>query len=298
MVNHSAHSIKRLNLKSILHIKSDSKTDESAMSKQGRKNRPMSATRFTIFKNSNVTVYKYSKECKEKCILARDIVEIYEIKTMNDIHENKVSIGKYITLGKNDRVLKPFFNKVKMERVGICSVKLHWFNNEKETWVLNFENEDVCNEFNNNVLTAFERKDTRVSDLDIFLSEDEEEELPRPSSESYISAQSSDSKVDLLKMFKEAVSKMNEYNFESHIEKHDKRSISNSSVLYKRSSMIDNTSGYESTTRVNSDNTNRYKRYSTFEYLNEPRHLSTGNDRNFSSQSTKTVRRSALTTDM
>ncbi|CAI8494600.1 unnamed protein product [Hanseniaspora opuntiae] len=239
MVNHSAHSIKRLNLK------------------------------------TTSLLYKYSKECKEKCILARDIVEIYEIKTMNDIHENKVSIGKYITLGKNDRVLKP-----------------------KETWVLNFENEDVCNEFNNNVLTVFERKDTRVSDLDIFLSEDEEDELPRPSSESYISAQSSDSKVDLLKMFKEAVSKMNEYNFETHIEKHDKRSISNSSVLYKRSSMIDNTSGYESTTRVNSDNTNRYKRYSTFEYLNEPRHLSTGNDRNFSSQSTKTVRRSALTTDM
>ncbi|KAL6930358.1 uncharacterized protein HGUI_01545 [Hanseniaspora guilliermondii] len=298
MVNHSSHNIKRLNLKNILHIKSDNKSNDTSMNKQGKKNRPMSATRFTIFKNNNVTVYKYSKESKEKCILSNDIVEIYEIKTMNDIHENKVSIGKYITLGKNDRILKPFFNKVKMEKLGSCNVKLHWFNNEKEIWILNFESEDVCNEFNDNVLIAFERKDTKVSDLDIFLSEDEEVDFSRPSNESHISTKSSATTVDVLKMFKEAVSKMNEYNFDTQIEKHDKRSISNSSVFYKRNSLIDNTSGYDSTTRVNSDNTNRYKRYSTFEYLSEPRHLSSGDNRNFSNQSTKTVRRSALTTDI
>lgn len=267
------------------------------MSKQGRKKRPMSATRVTIFKSSNVSVYRHSQACREKCILAKDILEIYEIKTMNDVHENQVSIGKYITLGKNDRVLRPFFNKVKMERGGPCSVKLHWCNNEEETWVMNFESEDECDEFSNSVHEAFEMKATGVSELDVFLSEDEEDELSRPGSEPHTSTQSSNSKEDLLRMFKEAVSRMNEYSFEAQIEKHDRRNNSHS-VLYKRSSMLDNASGYESTTRVNSDNTNRYKRHSTFEYLDEPRHLSSGNCRNLSSQSTTTVRRSALTADM
>lgn len=316
MSNHSLYSSKRLKLKNILHIKSDTKNSgDTRMSKPtNKKNRPMSATRFTIFKNDKVTVYKNNNENKQKCILLRDIVEIYEIKTMNDVHENKVSIGKYITLGKHDRVLKPFFNKVKMEKVDDCNVKLYWFNTENEIWILNFENNDTCNEFCDNVLVAFKKKTTEVSELDAFLSGDEEDytskddiKFSRHSSESdTLTHKSQTSTVDVLKMFKEALSKMNEFKFDAQIEKHKKKRISSSSQFHKRMSLIDvrpdftidNPSEYEAKTRVNSENTNRYKRFSTFEYSNLPRNLSNGESRNFSDQSSKTVRRNALETDL
>lgn len=307
MTNHPLHTSKRLKLKNILHIKSDNK-QANEMNK-AKKNRPMSATRFTIFKNDRVTVYKNSNENKQKCILVRDIVEIYEIKTMNDIHENKVSIGKYITLGKNDRVLKPFFSKVKMEKIDDCNVKLYWFNSENEIWILNFENEDTCKEFCDNVLVAFEKKSTDIAELDIFLSDDEEEDDNEPSRHSSesdtLTHKSQPSSVDVLKMFKDALSKMNEFNFDTQIEKHEKRSVSTSSQFYKRMSLIDirpdstfdNSADYESTTRVNSENNNRYKRYSTFEFANMPR-VSSGDNRNISDRSTRTVRRTALQPDI
>ena len=278
---------------------------------KGKKNRPMSATRFTIFKNDRVTVYKESNNYEQKCILAKDIVEIYEIKTMNDIHENKVSIGKYITLGKNDRVLKPFFSKVKMEKIDDFNVKLFWFNSENEMWILNFENEDTCKEFCDNVLVAFEKKSTEIAELDVFLSDDEEgdeifNERSRYSSESdTLTHKSQPSSVDVLKMFKDALSKMNEFNFDAQIEKHEKRSVSTSSQFYKRMSLIDirpdstfdNSPDYESTTRVSSENNNRYKRYSTFDFANMPGTSSEYN-RNFSDRSARTVRRTALQSDI
>lgn len=278
---------KRLKLKNILHLKVDNDNNHHNTSTvtnkvYARKKRPMSATRFTLFKNTNLNVYNISNSNK-KTLVTNDLLEIYEIKTMNDMNENKVSIGKYITLGKNDKVLRPLFAKVNMKRNGDTMVKIFWHNTSGDVWDLVFENNTICDNFCN-IMIKNEDKDIAL--LDALLSDDESE-----SDDETLAV--SDKDIDLLQLFRDAVSKMNSFKFENEI---PQRSTSTPATSYKRLSLIDiqpEPAASEAEYRVASENNNKYKRFSTMNYSTISRDSFDGTRIN-SASSTSSVKKTIL----
>ncbi|XBW34611.1 hypothetical protein QEN19_000177 [Hanseniaspora menglaensis] len=276
---------KRLKLKSILHLKSDSEHGKSNsniyQSSNNKKKRPMSASRFTLFKSNNTTVYKIS-ENKKTLVVLNDFLEIYEIKTMNDMNENKLSIGKYITLGKNGKLLKPLFAKVRMERCENFMVKFYWHNTNNDIWEIVFQSNEICNNFCDQMI---QKKDKEIASLDDLLSDDEDyESISEAETLAHLEA------VDLLQLFKEAVSKMNHFKFENEL---PQRSSSIPSNLYRRFSLIDIEKPSEITHtnyRVSSENNSKYKRFSTLDYTT----AGTGSYQQARIKSTSSVKKTIL----
>lgn len=285
-ISNNGHN-KRLKLKNILHLKVDSEnnhTNNSTVSNKSyaKKKRPMSATRFTLFRNDNIAVYSISNNIK-KTLVTNDLLEIYEIKTMNDMNENKLSIGKYITLGKNDKVLRPLFSKVNMKRSSNNMVKIFWHNTSDDVWDLVFENNTICDHFCNIMI---KNDDKDIGLLDALLSDDESE-----SDDETLAV--SDKDIDLLQLFRDAVSKMNSFKFENEI---PQRSTSTPANIYKRLSLIDiqtEPNASEAEYRVSSENNNKYKRFSTMNYSTFSRDSVDGTRIN-STSSTSSVKKTDL----
>ncbi|OBA27700.1 hypothetical protein HANVADRAFT_58639 [Hanseniaspora valbyensis NRRL Y-1626] len=274
--NNTQH--KRVKLKNILHLKVDNDKDRdndsnnmSSKNNYNKKKRPMSATRFTLFKNNNISVHNISNG-KRTLLVLNDLLEIYEIKTLNDMNENKLSIGKYITLGKNDKVLRPLFSKVTMNRGSGNVVNISWHNTSNDVWELQFEDNIICDHFCN---TMIQSEDKEISLLDELLSDDDEDENINTNinrHDNYCDdddddktlAHSNDS-IDLLQLFKDAVSNMNSFKFEN--KPVPQRSTSIPSNFYKRLSLINiqpESVQTQSEYRVSSEN--KYKRFSTMDY--------------------------------
>lgn len=257
--DHTSTNNKRLKLKNILHLKVDNNSHQNNRISHHKKKRPMSATRFSLFKSNTITVYRISNN-KRMMMILNDLLEIYEIKTMNDMNENKLSIGKYITLGKNDKILRPLFAKVDMKKDSSNTVKIHWHNSNNDVWELVFENDITCDSFCSVMLNT-EAKDIAL--LDELISDDDEDDENHSDSETLAF---SEKNIDLLQLFKDAISKMNNFKFENEL---PQRSISSPSTLYKRHSLID--SNYFASSpdyRLISENNERYKRFSSLEYAN------------------------------